>query len=209
MNNERTVLKLSVRAEYAVLQTYSRRHGLSSQFYIAMGCFSDLEQFGIVAAMDEPYFLKLSVPSAGGGKQTLRMYFTWLSTYGDDTVKGRREILEMDYGRFKENLEKSRAEEGAWQELLSLKETRSPHFCFHSARNLAAVVKNRVLRKKLGRFLMKNFRWKDAVRIHISDDFLPYSFFFTEETARGTGLCGGIILHGQDNLRTAHYAIHT
>ena len=31
----------------------------------------------------------------------------------------------------------------------------------------------------------------------------------SEHTARGTGICGGIILHGQDNMKSATYSIHT
>lgn len=41
------------------------------------------------------------------------------------------------------------------------------------------------------------------------DDGAPYSFFFEEVTPRGTGICGGIILHGADNLQKAQYSVHT
>lgn len=45
--------------------------------------------------------------------------------------------------------------------------------------------------------------------ILIYDDGAPYSFFFEEVTPRGTGICGGIILHGADNLQKAQYSVHT
>ena len=43
----------------------------------------------------------------------------------------------------------------------------------------------------------------------VYDDFVPYNFFFREERTCGTGLCGGIILHGQKDLKKAYYGIHT
>ncbi|MBD5101901.1 MAG: DUF4120 family protein [Subdoligranulum sp.] len=66
-----------------------------------------------------------------------------------------------------------------------------------------------MLKKKPGRFPALNIWWKSAKCIHISDDHLPYSFFFWEEHDDGCrGICGGIILHGQANLRRAHYEVH-
>ncbi len=53
-------------------------------------------------------------------------------------------------------------------------------------------------------FLDCHFRWPDAVRIQIVDDScVLYSFFFQEERLNGNGICGGIILHGQEDLKKA------
>ena len=38
---------------------------------------------------------------------------------------------------------------------------------------------------------------------------LPYSFFFEEYTPYGRGICGGIILHGAEDLAKAQYSVHT
>ncbi len=65
------------------------------------------------------------------------------------------------------------------------------------------------MRKKLGKFLSCHFAWKDSRKITVTDDFVPYSFFFREERANGTGTCGGIILHNQQNLKKAYYGMHT
>ena len=60
-----------------------------------------------------------------------------------------------------------------------------------------------------GKTLEHHFQWRDAEKILIYDDGAPYSFFFEEVTPRGTGICGGIILHGADNLQKAQYSVHT
>lgn len=67
----------------------------------------------------------------------------------------------------------------------------------------------KVLRRKLGRFLNNHFSWKGSRRIVVYDDFVPYSFFFQEERLNGNGICGEIILHGQEDLKKACYGMHT
>lgn len=46
-------------------------------------------------------------------------------------------------------------------------------------------------------------------KIVIYDDGQPYSFFFEEYTPYGRGICGGIILHGAEDLAKAQYSVHT
>lgn len=80
---------------------------------------------------------------------------------------------------------------------------------FKSRKNLHAALANGVIRRKLIRFLRDQFRWAYAEKIEIYDDFMPYSFFFRETRGGETGLSGGIILHGQEDMKTAYYSIHT
>ena len=42
-----------------------------------------------------------------------------------------------------------------------------------------------------------------------TNDFVPYSFFFREYQGGRVCLCGGLILHGQDDMSKAYYGIHT
>ena len=60
-----------------------------------------------------------------------------------------------------------------------------------------------------GRFLACRFTWKSVGRVVVFDGFVPHSVFFREERPDGTGMCGGIIMHGQENLKKAYYGIHT
>ena len=93
--------------------------------------------------------------------------------------------------------------------LLAMKGARLPKVEFHSREHLKEVVERPVLRKKLGKLLANHLEWRGSIRIMVYDDFVPYSFFFREERDNGTGLCGGIILHGQEDMKKAHYGIHT
>ena len=206
---ERTILKLSVRDEFIVFQTYSRRNVRSSQFYMAADVLETMETKGVAVAMDDPHFVKLHTYVDRAGVERLCMQFTWLSVSGHDGVHGRREFLDVDHAKFKAAMEKSRARQEAWQTLLSLPEEGKPPIRMNSKGNLKKVLENRTLKKKLGRFLASNFKWKSAKCIHVSDDYLPYSFFFWEERDDGRGICGGIILHEREDLRRAHYEIHT
>ena len=45
--------------------------------------------------------------------------------------------------------------------------------------------------------------------IVLTDDYLPYSFFFEGYMVQGAKTCGGVILHGEENIQTAKYGIHT
>ena len=206
---ERTMLKLSVRDGYVIFQTYSRQNGRSSQFYVAAEILDTLEQSGKAVAMDDPHCIKLHTHLDRNGVERLCVQITWLSVSGNDHVHGRKEFLDVDYAKFKAAMEKSRVEQGAWQTLLTLPEEGKPPIRMESKANLKKVLKNRTLKKKLGRFLASNFKWKSAKCIHICDDYLPYSFFFWEEFEDGRGISGGIILHGQEDLRKAYYEIHT
>lgn len=75
--------------------------------------------------------------------------------------------------------------------------------------NHKAVVENPILRHKLGKFLDQHFHWYNYERIVLTDDYLPYSFFFEGYMVQGTKTCGGVILHGEENIQTAKYGIHT
>ncbi|MCM1296309.1 MAG: DUF4120 domain-containing protein [Muribaculaceae bacterium] len=206
---ERTMLKLTASGDYMILCTVSHRYGKSGQFYIPMEKLTELEQKGYVTSMDAPSFLQLRVCKGTGDFQKLEVRFTWLSSAGNDRVIGRTEHFCLDYAAFRASLKDLLGQENGDRRLLSLQKNNAPRICFNSRKNLKQVVQNHSIRKKLGRFLMGHFRWKDAACIHISDDFVPYSFFFTEETAQGRGLCGGIILHGQEDMSKAYYGLHT
>ena len=124
-------------------------------------------------------------------------------------VSGNKETLRVSYERFMAMVEKSAAENGATQKLLSPDRRSLPKIEFQSRQNLKHVAGRKRLRRQLGKFLDSYFLQNGRERIAIYDDYEPYSFQFVEHTAYGRGLCGGIILHGQDHLKTAYYGMHT
>ena len=86
---------------------------------------------------------------------------------------------------------------------------RGPKLEFCGKENLHAALENKTVRRKLVKFLRDNFWWKSASKICFYDDFLSYSFTFREFRNGKPGMCGGLILHGQENLDRAYYSIHT
>ena len=133
----------------------------------------------------------------------------WLGDTAEGKLSGTEEILRFPWGDFRERIAESRSLDGGCVRLLSMKDGRYPKIEFHSRRHLKEVAETPVLRKKLGKFLAHHLAWKESVRIMVYDDFVPYSFFFREERANGGGMCGGIILHRQEDLKKAYYGIHT
>ena len=89
-------------------------------------------------------------------------------------------------------------------------EYHRPAIEFSNSRNLQKVVQRKGMRRKLGKFLDRNFQWPNAMKILVTDDCrVPYNFFFREQHISGTGICEGIILHGQEDLKKAYYGLHT
>ena len=135
--------------------------------------------------------------------------FSWLQRAGADSLRGYEEWVRLPYRRFHECVEAGTDMAGWNWSQLSVPEKVTRRFEFHSRQNLHQIAQRPLLRHKLGKTLEHHFQWRDAEKILIYDDGAPYSFFFEEVTPRGTGICGGIILHGADNLQKAQYSVHT
>ena len=93
--------------------------------------------------------------------------------------------------------------------VLSLDKMKYPKLTFHSRNNLRAVLSQQVIRRKLLRFLRDHFRWPGVDEVRFYDDLLPYSFFFQEYCNGRQGICGGVILHNQQDWSRAYYSLHT
>lgn len=202
------MLKIHSDSEYLVLNTYSRTQGLSHSFYIHQNKFEELDLHGYVVALDQPSFLTMRKGSCGN---TVTFTFTWLMRCGDSELCGREESLTIPYVPMMSFIRASEDpnEPKRWA-ALALTEQQYPRLVFHSKRNLKAVLANRKIYRKLRKELALHFRWPGAEEIVIYDDFVPYSFGFTEKRNGETGICGGIIFHNHHNdLETAYYGVHT
>ena len=80
---------------------------------------------------------------------------------------------------------------------------------FSAGKNIRAAAGDKQVRRKLAKCLRDSFRWQESESVRFYDDFLPYSFFFREIRNVQPGICGGLILHGQEDMSTAHYSVHT
>ena len=207
--NNRIMIKLSVSDDCISLRTFSRGYQSPQRFILTEKELLELEEKGYLTVSDIRSFAKLALRKTAEQGEVLEIDFTWLSDAGGGKVSGMTETIRISYEEFKEMVEESR-KNGIQKRMLSLEEKSRPRIAFQSRRNLKAVAETKALRKKLGKFLADHFlRWKGSRQITVYDDFEPYSFFFQEQTPYGNGICGGVILHGRENLEKAYYGIHT
>ena len=207
--NNRTMIKLSASEDCVTLRTFSKDYHSPQGFILTEKELLELEEKRYMTVSDIRSFAKLALRKNMEQEDVLEITFTWLSDAGGGKVSGRTETVKLFYERFQTLVEESR-ESGIQVRVLALEEHRGPKIEFQSRRNLKAVAEKKALRKKLGKFLGNHFlRWQSGRQITIYDDFEPYSFSFREQTPYGGGMCGGVILHGRENLAKAHYEIHT
>ncbi len=210
VEEKRTMLKLKASEDSISLRTVSRGFRSPHRFVVLEKEMQELEvKRHIISDIRSFAKMRLVKAEAGDNGDMLVIRFAWLSDSADEKLSGTEETLRFPWDVFRERIAESRSLEGATVRLLSMKSQGNPAIVFHSGRNLKAVAEKRTLRKKLGKFLSCHFAWKDSRKITVTDDFVPYSFFFREERANGTGTCGGIILHNQQNLKKAYYGMHT
>ena len=91
--------------------------------------------------------------------------------------------------------------------VLSLQSTMTPQIVFVYTAGLRKCLENRIIRGKLARALRDNFCGADRVEFY--PDFEAYSFTFRSYRTGRSSYVGGLILHDQDDLKKAHYSVHT
>lgn len=207
--NNRIMIKLSASEDCITLRTFTKEYHSPQGFILTQKEMLELEEKGHLTVSDIRSFAELALRKSIGQEEILEIVFTWLSDAGGGKVSGMTETVRLPYEKFKELVEESR-ENGTQKRMLSIEERGRVKVTFQSRRNLRAVAETKALRKKLGKFMGNHFlRWKGSRQITVYDDFEPYSFFFQEQTPYGAGMCGGVILHGRENLEKAYYGIHT
>lgn len=194
--NNRTMATVYVDRDSISLKTRSRS-GCSPQYFIILKKeLQRLEEKKYLITKDIHSYAELRLCDAVGGAKVLEFSFTWLKDAGRDSVSGYTERIRLPYEPFRSYAagEGETVDRTRWR-LLSIPEQNRPTLEFHSRKNLKAVVENPILRHKLGKFLDQHFNWYNYERIVLTDDYLPYSFFFEGYMVQGTKTCGGVILH--------------
>ena len=192
------------------VKTRSRKDCSPQRFIILKKELQRLEEKKHLITKDIHSYAELRICDAVGGAKVLELSFTWLKDAGRNSVSGYTEQVRLPYEPFRVYAAgEEEVTDGTRWRLLSIPEQSRPKLEFHSRKNLKAVVENPILRHKLGKFLDQHFNWYNYERIVLTDDYLPYSFFFEEYTPYGRGICGGIILHGAEDLAKAQYSVHT
>lgn len=181
----------------------------SRRFWICYDALVRLEEDGTVICSDIHSFAKLRLDRK---HDRLSIDFVWLTGHGFGRVDGWEQEVDLCWSKFKEFLDACRLPDGPETfKAASLGPRRDrPKLIFDGNReNLKAAIGNKQIRHKLGKALTAHFNWPDADEIYIFNDFVPYSFFFREFRDGKPRICGGLILHGQENMAKAYYGLHT
>ena len=198
---EPTLVKVSGDTEYINFRTITRQR--SRIMAISRRDLLHLQSGQETIVRDCGSFAVLRKSKDGG---TLTITFSWFSTSGDQ-LRGTRQIVEVPYEKVMAYV-KAEPSGQALRFLSRDRDARYPRLIVRGKR-LHEVAGNKLVRRKLSKFLREHFRWPYATEIMLYDDLLPYSFYFEERVGEHRGICGGVILHGQDNMKTATYSIHT
>lgn len=208
----RILVKFEVLEQVITLRTISRKFKAPHSFYILKKRILELADSKWMVVNDGSSFAVLSLEKTEDGSSILRIAFSWLSEEGNGAITGRREHIAVPFDRFYKAAlpaqEDADTEADREWKVLSLGNKSMPRIEFNSRRNLREVAKHPRLRKKLGKFLSTHFQWHGSQRIVLYDDSL-FDFYFQEYIGGKPGMCGGVILHGAADLRTAFYGIHT
>lgn len=204
--NSRTMVKVSAAGKSLFFRTVTRNGKSPHSFAVLRSDLRRMTQERVVTVGDAGSFAVLRY------ERELRrvvIRFVWLSQCGCD-LTGREETVQLSFDALmKFALESEKDPHVTQWRALSIEDAEKPQLVFCEQRNLRAALAQKAVRRKLIRFLRDNFRWKQTDRICFYDVSLPYSFFFREFRLGHSGICGGVILHGQDNMEKAYYAIHT
>lgn len=207
--NQRTMVRISANSNTISLRTVSREYRSPHNFIILRRKLEELKEKKSVIVSDIHSFAVLRLYKKPDGMDVISFDFNWLREDGYGNLSGKADTVQLSCKSFMACIEESSRNGGQSLNLLSIKCNRKPGIVFESRKNLHEVVKNRRLRRQLGKFLDQHFNGQSGQSIFITDDYEPYSFFFSEQTEIGTGICGGIILHGRDNMEKAYYGMHT
>ena len=205
--NSRILVKVSRYDDGISFRTISREKKSPHGFYLLRSELERLWLNGFVVSNDLQSF---AVFRYDRGKEIVSIKFCWLQSVLTDGLSGWEQTVHLPAGRLQEFLysgnEECRSEQ--WK-VLSLDKMKYPKLTFYSRNNLCAVLSQQVIRRKLLRFLRDHFRWPGVDEVRFYDDLLPYSFFFQEYCNGRQGICGGVILHNQQDWSRAYYSLHT
>ena len=185
--NNRTMATVYVDQDSISVKTRSRKGCSPQRFIILKKELQRLEEKKYLITKDIHSYVELRICDAVGGAKVLELSFTWLKDAGRDSVSGYTERIRLPYEPFRSYVagEGETVDRTRWR-LLSILEQNRPKLEFQSRKNLKAVVENPILRHKLGKFLDQHFNWYNYERIVLTDDYLPYSFFFEGYMVQGT-----------------------
>lgn len=205
--NDRILVKAYANEHGIDFRTITRARKSPHRFYVLRSILARLEREPYIVAHDIYSFAVLRRDSYRG---TLTIDFTWLRGTAR-ALSGWEETVILPYAELMGFIRASAQEGGpeTWRALsLDVSKWR-PQLVFEAKETLHNVLENATIRHKLFRCLNSQFRWPDSDQICFYNDFAPYSFFFRETRRGQQGICGGLILHGREDMSKAYYSVHT
>lgn len=201
---KKTLVKITIIDKFLSFRTITKEQKSPHSFMIPKGLIDDLYDLttAILCEYDCGSFARIWRDPL---RETVHIHFYWLHRSGFRLVGWEQAIILP----FHELMAFNKGYSGDEWTCLSLEQPPLPRLVFCSKNNLRAAVNEPTVRRKLSRFLRDNFRYPGADEIRLYDDLVPYSFFFQEVQDDRIGICGGVILHGQDNMKKAQYSLHT
>lgn len=206
---DRIMLRAHADENTVQFRTISARMKSPQRFFVSYDELDRLQRDGSIISNDIHSFAQIRLDEQ---RDRITFEFTWLTRHCYGRVEGFEQTVRIRWSRFQAFLEECRQPDGPREfKALSLDVSRHrPRLVFDGNRaNLRAAIGDPMIRRKLGKALMANFQWPDADEIHLTNDFTPYSFFFREFRGGRALMCGGLILHGQEDMPKAYYGIHT
>lgn len=191
------------------IRTYTPRMKSPQHFYICYSEFDRLQRDGSIITSDIHSFAQLRLDEK---HDRISFDFTWLSGHCHGRVEGFEQAIDIRWSKFKQFLDTCRQPDGPKTfKAISLEELKCrPKLVFDGNKaNLRAAISNPHIRHKLGKALAANFNWPYTDEVHLYSDFVPFSFVFREFRDGQALMCGGLILHGQEDMSRAYYGIHT
>ena len=201
--NNRIMVKITISEDYLSFRTISRERKSPHRFVMTKSECHRLQEGKQIILRDISSF---AVLRRERNTDNITIQFHWLENC-DDRLCGYRETVMLPF--YDAIWATECCKPGTELRFLSIVEHPQTKYTFFAKETLHAILEQRLLRKKFVRFLRDNFRWNDATEICFYSDFVPYSFFFRCTQRCNLELTGGVILHGQENMTTAKYALHT
>lgn len=186
------------------MSTISRERKSPWGIAISHGDFITLEREGHVIVRDMFSFVELQRNEINN---TVTLCFTWLNNHGYQYVGWKQNVV-LPYGTLMDFALGHKSGYSTWK-VLSIEPKNNPQFVFECPEQLRTCVENKIVRRKLVRFLRDNFKWRETDKICFYRDFTAYSFFFREFYGETPGIAGGLIYHSSEDLSKGYYSIHT
>jgi len=205
MLNENTLVKVTASEDRISFRTVSRSYKSPPRFVILRSALKRLADESCMVS-DLSSFASLWHVQ---GTNDLHICFSWLSDH-NGTLSGRKELIRLPFCETMRFLHDSISPDGPKERaFLSFGRLADPWLHFDAPNNLKNVLAVPLLRRRLVRFLRDHFHWRNGGEVRFFDDCDPFSFTFREYLPGRTGLCGGVVLHREEDLKNAYYSLHT